>query len=126
VKPTLQLIDHPNILAAGDILDWNEQKQAAKTAPHAAVVVSNVNSLLNGGSSALKEYAGSTEMIIVTNGKVMHTLIFYHIRKTLTTLQYSGFGYIGLLWGISVGTWLARAIKSKGLMVGMMRGSVGY
>lgn len=69
VKPTLQLASHSDIYAAGDIIDWAEQKQAAKTHAHAAVITANILSNLSGEKPA-KEYKGSTELIIITNGKV--------------------------------------------------------
>jgi NADH dehydrogenase FAD-containing subunit len=69
VKPTLQLADHPRIFAAGDIIDWNEQKQAAKVDAHAGVVTANVLSII-GGKDATTQYKGSSELIVVTNGKV--------------------------------------------------------
>lgn len=72
VKPTLQLVSHPDIYAAGDIIDWAEQKQAAKTHAHAAVVTANILSNLAGKKSA-KEYKGSYELVVITNGKVSTT-----------------------------------------------------
>lgn len=69
VLPTLQLASHPSIFALGDIIDWNEQKQAAKTSGHSAVVVPNVLSLLN-GSKLQKQYKSGPEMILLTNGRV--------------------------------------------------------
>ncbi len=71
VKPTLQLVSYPEIFALGDILDWKEQKQAAKANAHAALVSANVLNYLN--SKPLKEYKGSYELILVTNGKVRFT-----------------------------------------------------
>jgi len=69
VKPTLQLVDYPHIFAAGDIIDWDEQKQAAKVEGHAGVITENVLSIL-GGNEARRVYKGAFEMIAVTNGKV--------------------------------------------------------
>lgn len=70
VKPTLQLVDYSNIFAVGDVIEWPEQKQAAKTASHAGVVVKNVLNVLAGKNNALANYGGSPELIIVTNGRV--------------------------------------------------------
>jgi apoptosis-inducing factor 2 len=75
VKPTLQLEECPNIFAAGDIIDWVEQKQAIKAMGHAAVVVSNTLSLLAGQEPKV-EYKGSKEMIAITNGRVSFSLDF--------------------------------------------------
>ena len=69
VLSTLQLKSHPSIFAVGDIIDWNEQKQAAKTAGHASTIVANVLNLL-GGSKPQKQYKSGPEMILITNGRV--------------------------------------------------------
>lgn len=69
IKPTMQLLNHPSIFALGDIIDWTEQKQAAKLMWHVPVIVGNVVSFLN-GATPTKKYTGATEMIVITNGKV--------------------------------------------------------
>jgi len=69
VLPTLQLAFHPRIFAAGDVIDWKEQKQSAKVAGHASVVANNVFVLL-GQKKAMINYKGATEAILITNGKV--------------------------------------------------------
>jgi len=69
VLPTLQLNSHPSIFALGDIIDWNEQKQAAKTSGHGGVIAANILSVL-GGSKPQKQYKTGPEMILVTNGRV--------------------------------------------------------
>lgn len=69
VLPTLQLPAHPSIFALGDIIDWNEQKQAFKSYSHGSVITANILSLLS-GSKAQKKYKTGTEIIIVTNGRV--------------------------------------------------------
>jgi thioredoxin reductase len=68
VQPTLQLTSYRNIFAGGDVIDWKEQKQAAKAGSHAAIIVANVVAYL--ASRPLKPYKGSPEMIGITNGKV--------------------------------------------------------
>ncbi|KAH7886107.1 hypothetical protein F5I97DRAFT_1809211 [Phlebopus sp. FC_14] len=107
VKPTLQLLNHPHIFAAGDIIEWAEQKQAAKTRGHAAVVVENVLSVL-GDKSATKEYKGSPEIIIVTNGRD------------------GGMAYIPFFGGFTLGDWFARLVKSRTLMISFFRSALGY
>ncbi|KAM6495084.1 hypothetical protein JOM56_009707 [Amanita muscaria] len=102
ILPTFQLPDFPNIFALGDVIDWNEQKQLGKALGHAAIVTNNIQAYLSGRS--LKPYKGSTEMIIITLGKNAGA---------------------GVLWGIVVGDWISRTLKSKTLMVDMMRSSLG-
>jgi len=69
VTPTLQLPSHPNIFALGDIIDWKEQKQAVKTVAHSAVVGKNIVALTK-GQEVKATYKGSSEMIVITLGKV--------------------------------------------------------
>ncbi|KAJ7225274.1 hypothetical protein GGX14DRAFT_638002 [Mycena pura] len=107
VKPTLQLLNHPNIFAIGDAINTVEQKQVMKAIAHSAIAAANVVAYLS-GSAKLKEYKGSSEVIVVTNGKG------------------GGRAYMGILWGITLGAWFARMIKSKTLLVPMTRGSMGY
>ncbi|TFY77916.1 hypothetical protein EWM64_g6094 [Hericium alpestre] len=106
VRSTLQLRAFDNIFAAGDILDWKEQKQLAKCRGHAAVIVANVLSIL-GGAAPAKEYKGSIEMILVTNGK------------------NGGVGYLDILWGITLGNFIARLLKSKTLLIGEIQSAYG-
>lgn len=109
VKPTLQLLEHPDVFAAGDIIEWDEQKTAAKASTgHAPVIVKNVIGVLDGKKTLPGKYEGSTEMIIVTNGKG------------------AGVGYMGFFGGMTLGAFAAKNIKSKTLMLGMIRGGFGY
>ncbi|KAH7927289.1 FAD/NAD(P)-binding domain-containing protein [Leucogyrophana mollusca] len=107
VKPTLQLLAHPDIFAAGDIIEWKEQKQAAKTHGHASVVVANVLAYLS-GKPVTKPYKGSFEMMVITNGKS------------------GGMAYFPFFGGFTLGDWFARLIKSKTLLVPMWRKALGY
>jgi apoptosis-inducing factor 2 len=70
VERTLQVKGHPRIFAVGDIIEWNEQKQAGKVGAHSGVVAPNVLTLASGTGGALKEYKGSSELIVVTFGRV--------------------------------------------------------
>jgi NADH dehydrogenase FAD-containing subunit len=79
VLPTLQLKSQPSIFALGDIVDWNEQKQAAKGSGHSATVMANILSLL-AGSEPKKHYKTGPEMILVTNGRV--SFGGFHLRGT--------------------------------------------
>ena len=68
VRPTLQLKSHDDIFAAGDVIEWKEQKQGAKASAHGVLAAGNILAFLNKGK--LKEYKGATEMILLSNGKV--------------------------------------------------------
>jgi len=102
VLPTLQLQSQSSIFALGDIIDWNEQKQAFKANGHTAVITANILSLL-GGTKLQKNYKTGPEMILVTNGK------------------NGGAMYLSLLWGLVFGNWAARALKSKDVGLSMIR-----
>ncbi|GLB41479.1 putative FAD NAD-P-binding domain-containing protein [Lyophyllum shimeji] len=105
IRPTMQLAEYDNIFAAGDVIDWQEQKQAAKSSAHGLLVAANIQAYLNKGT--LKPYKGASEMIVVTNGKA------------------GGFGYLGILWGITLGAWFARMVKSKTLLIPMFKAEQG-
>jgi len=107
VEKTLQLKSHPAIFAVGDIVDWKEQKQAAKANGHGPVVVANVLHFL-AGQPVRKEYGGFPEMIMITNGKK------------------GGSAYLPYLWGIIMGNFITALIKSRGLLIWMDRGKMGY
>ncbi|KAN0131952.1 FAD/NAD(P)-binding domain containing protein [Lactarius tabidus] len=107
VTDTFQLESHPNIYAIGDVIDWSEQKQAAKAVKHADVAAANIISQVNGGS-ATKKYTGQPELIIITNGKKQ------------------GVTYMGFLWGITLGNWFSSSMKGKELLVGMTRKAFGF
>jgi len=70
IKPTFQVKGYDNVFAGGDIIDWDEQKQAAKARTHGAVIADNVLGYLEG--KPFKEYKGSIELIALTNGKVWY------------------------------------------------------
>ncbi|KAJ7048527.1 hypothetical protein C8F01DRAFT_1223079 [Mycena amicta] len=107
VKPTLQLQNFPNIFAAGDIIEWAEQKQAIKAQEHGHLMAKNVLAFVKTPSSKLKSYSTAFEAIVLTNGK------------------RGGSSYFGVLWGIIIGGWLTAWIKSKDLLVGRLRGDSG-
>ena len=69
IEKTFQLKSYPNIYAIGDVIDWVEQKQAAKAPKHAQIAAANILAQLNGGVPK-KSYSGQPELIIITNGKV--------------------------------------------------------
>lgn len=69
VNAFLEVVGHPGVFAAGDIIDWEEQKQAVKANTHAGIVAANVLSFLE-GKPLKKKYKGSPELIIIPLGKV--------------------------------------------------------
>lgn len=69
VNEFLEVPGHPGVFAGGDIIDWEEQKQAAKAGTHAQVIIANVTSFLE-GKPLKKAYKGSPELIIIPIGKV--------------------------------------------------------
>ncbi|KAF8994497.1 hypothetical protein BDQ17DRAFT_1331122 [Cyathus striatus] len=107
VNKHLQLPAYSDIFALGDIVDIKEQKQAAKVAGHAAVIADNILLALGERKGALKEYNGSSEMIVITNGK----------DGDVT--------YFGFLWGLLFGNWVTKTLESKTLLVPMGRSAIG-
>ena len=126
VEKTLQLSSHPEIFAVGDIVGWEEQKQATKAVGHAPVVVANVVNLL-AGRPVRKEYGGFPEVIAIANGKVgKPPLVALVISHPHPPSQNGGSTFIPLLWGIVLGNFITALIKSKGLFIWAVRGKVGY
>lgn len=127
VKPTLQLPGHSNIYAAGDAIAWPEAKNASKIQQQKGVVVANIISAIQGKTPAAV-YNGGIELIVVTNGKVFVirlALALVHNSESSFGFQYSGAGYINILWGITFGAWLSSLIKSRNLAIPMARKTVG-
>ncbi|EKM54713.1 uncharacterized protein PHACADRAFT_185597 [Phanerochaete carnosa HHB-10118-sp] len=107
VKPTLELQSHPGVYAAGDIIDWRQQKQAGKTGGYASIIAPNIVSFLKGQPQE-KVYKGTSEKIVITFGRS------------------HGASYFDFLWGIMLGNWLTSVIKGKDLITNMVRGRLKY
>ncbi|KAF9051853.1 hypothetical protein BJ165DRAFT_1451704 [Panaeolus papilionaceus] len=106
VLPTLQLgPNHPRIFAGGDIIDWDEQKQAGKTATHAGVISKNIVAISRGKPASVI-YKGSLDGIVITLGKTQ------------------GISFLRILWGLVFGNWFSVWIKSKNLMIELTRGGL--
>ncbi|KAF8918888.1 hypothetical protein CPB85DRAFT_1279205 [Mucidula mucida] len=97
----------PGDLRFGDIVDIKEQKQAAKADVHSGIVSGNVLAYLAGAENKMKNYKGSFEMIVVTNGKE------------------DGVAYLGILWGIVLGGWFSKLVKSRGLLLSQFKSATG-
>ena len=127
IEKTFQVKSHPNVYAIGDVIDWEEQKQAAKAAKHAQIAAGNIIAQLNGGVPKTN-YSGQPELIIITNGKVgctpLSTLLSLSDPSS-RHLQKQGISFMGMLWGITLGNWFSSSMKGKELMVGMARKGYG-
>ncbi|KZV76718.1 FAD/NAD-P-binding domain-containing protein [Peniophora sp. CONT] len=109
VEKTLQLPGHPNILAAGDAVDWNESKQVVPCYNQASVVVNNVLAILS-DKPVKSTYGGSPTIIVVSNGRkrgvsyigflhlVLGNLFTSFVKAILFKTTKSQFGY-GLMSG---------------------------
>ncbi|KAI0655394.1 hypothetical protein C8Q70DRAFT_1019469 [Cubamyces menziesii] len=109
VNKHLEIPNHPGVFAAGDIIDWPEQKQAHKAVEHVPVVVGNVLSYLE-GKPLREEYRGSPETIVIPVGKD------------------GGSGFVDVIGGIRVvvGDLIVRNVKAKDLSVDRARETLGY
>ena len=58
------------MFAAGDIIDWKEEKQAVRAMAHASIVANNIVAFINENNAGFKQYKGTANMIVVTNGRV--------------------------------------------------------
>jgi NADH dehydrogenase FAD-containing subunit len=111
VKPTLQLAEHANIFAVGDIIDWKEQKQVMKAVNHAALVAVNIPKYLAAGGKdvkGLKEYKSMNEILCCTVGR------------------NGGVAYINAFGGVILGDWFVKMVKAKTLLVPDSRKGMGY
>ena len=128
IENTFRLKTYGNIYAIGDVIDWQEQKQAAKAPKHAQIAAANILSQINGGVPK-KSYSGQPELIVITNGKVscspQSPSLVSHILTMCHLLQKNGISYMGMLWGITLGNWFSSSMKGKELMVSMTRKSYG-
>lgn len=101
VNQFLEVPGHPGVFAAGDIIDYPEQKQAAKANGHIKVVAENVVSFLQ-SKPLKKSYTGSPDMILIPLGKVRGCLIVTacgHVLICESTERWSWF--LGFLVGYS-------------------------
>ncbi|KAJ3771369.1 hypothetical protein FB446DRAFT_645393 [Lentinula raphanica] len=111
VLPTFQLVAHPDVFAIGDMIDWDERKSASKIVhAHAPKTAQNVLLYLHlMASRESAKYKGSTEMIMISDGK----------------LCTSGMGYLDILWGIIINGWIS-SFSSRDLAVSRLPRFTGY
>ncbi|KAI9065974.1 FAD/NAD(P)-binding domain-containing protein [Trametes sanguinea] len=109
VDAHLEVPRHPGVFAAGDIIDWPEEKQSHKAVEHVPVVFANVLSRLE-GESPRKVYKGSPETLVIPVGKT------------------GGAGYVTLFGGLRVfvGDCVVRKVKAQNLSVDRARQELGY
>jgi len=127
IENTFQVKSHPNIYAIGDVIDWEEQKQAAKAPKHAQIAAANILAQLKGGAPKTN-YSGQPELIVITNGKVGCSLLSTQLSLSDPSsrhLQKHGISFMGMLWGITLGNWFSSSMKGKELMVSMARKGYG-
>lgn len=128
IENTFQVKSHPNVYAIGDVIDWEEQKQAAKAAKHAQIAATNIIAQLNDGAPKTN-YSGQPELIIITNGKVscspLSTQLSHSDSSSRHSSQKHGISFVGMLWGITLGNWFSSMMKGKELMVSMARKGYG-
>ncbi|KAG8950635.1 hypothetical protein FRC04_007259 [Tulasnella sp. 424] len=110
VLPTLRVPlsnGKTNVYAVGDVIDWPEQKQAAKIQYHVGVVVPNILASIK-GQKPPKIYGGMFEAILLPAG------------------PKAGIMYLPFLWGIILGDWISSIIKAKTLLVHKAQALTGY
>ncbi|OSC98054.1 FAD/NAD(P)-binding domain-containing protein [Trametes coccinea BRFM310] len=109
VDAHLEVPGHPGVFAAGDIIDWPEEKQSHKAVEHVPVVVANVLRRL-AGDAPRKVYRGSPETLVIPVGKT------------------GGAGYVAVFGGfrVFVGDCVVRKVKAQTLSVDRARRELGY
>ncbi|KZV69586.1 FAD/NAD-P-binding domain-containing protein [Peniophora sp. CONT] len=106
-NPTLELPDHPGVFCIGDVIDNPERNRLGKYVKHVNVAVPNVLARLN-GKEPKKKYTGSIETIAISIG------------------SERGVSYIGILWGICLGSWITSIFQSRHLAIQGGRWVMGY
>ncbi|KAF8625977.1 hypothetical protein AX17_006701 [Amanita inopinata Kibby_2008] len=98
IDPAFRLLLHKRIFAAGDVIEWEEQKQLSKALAHADMIAKNVMSTLK-GVDPTAIYKGSREIISLSIGKSRGATYFSH------------------LWGLQFGNRFTTSLKSMHLVV---------
>ncbi|KAK2462569.1 hypothetical protein APHAL10511_005412 [Amanita phalloides] len=97
IDPAFRLFRHKRIFAAGDVIEWEEQKQLIKALNHAEMVAKNVISVARREDPRMI-YKGSAEVISLSMGKGR------------------GATYLSYLWGMEFGDMFTRSWKNKHLV----------
>ncbi|PFH45970.1 hypothetical protein AMATHDRAFT_157112 [Amanita thiersii Skay4041] len=106
IDTAFRLLHHKRIFAAGDVIEWEEQKQLCKAYTHAEMVSKNVMAALRKEDPAAI-YKGSAEIMCLSMG------------------QTGGTTYYSYLWGFNFGDAFTMSLKGRDLMVGQAREKCG-
>ncbi|KAF8330676.1 hypothetical protein F5887DRAFT_1178575 [Amanita rubescens] len=98
INPAFQLLHHKRIFAAGDVIEWEEQKQLSKALNHADMIAKNVIYVAKREDPPMI-YKGSAEVIGLSMGKGR------------------GSTYLSYLWGLQFGNMFTNKWKSMHLVV---------
>ncbi|KAI0065708.1 FAD/NAD-P-binding domain-containing protein [Artomyces pyxidatus] len=106
-NPSLEVVTHPGVFCAGDVVDNEERNGLGKYERHAAVVVANVLDHLNGRALS-KKYAGSVDTLALIMGKS------------------GGVAFVNVFGGIILGNWIMWLLLSRTMFVPQARRRMGY
>ncbi|KAF9518256.1 hypothetical protein BS47DRAFT_1375404 [Hydnum rufescens UP504] len=109
VLPTLQVPlqnGKTNVFAMGDIIEWKEQRQYAKAMKHKSIVAKNIIAALNGWNPPVR-YKGSEELLAVSIG------------------PNAGRIWVPRLWGMTMGDFVSKRMKSATLAIHVGRKGMG-
>lgn len=106
INPVFQMIYNKRIYAAGDVIEWEEQKQYVKALTHADMIARNVIDTIK-REDATHIYRGSKESISLTLG------------------EGKGVTYFSHLWGLQFGDSFTTSYKARYADVDYARRQLG-
>ncbi|KIL66928.1 hypothetical protein M378DRAFT_185911 [Amanita muscaria Koide BX008] len=106
INPVFQMIYNKRIYAAGDVIEWEEQKQYVKALTHADMIARNVIDTIK-REDATHIYRGSKETISLTLGEGKGATYFSH------------------LWGLQFGDSFTTSYKARYADVDYARRQLG-
>ncbi|KAI0055646.1 FAD/NAD-P-binding domain-containing protein [Artomyces pyxidatus] len=107
VNPSMEIVKHPGVFCAGDVIDNKERNGLRKYEQHADVVATNVVDYLNGRPLSAT-YAGSPDIISISLGKS------------------GGVAYKTQFGGLIFGNWYMSMFVAGSLSVPKARKFMGY